>query len=414
MDYTPLEESVAAQSGLTSAVGFTIESAWGTAPVTQSGGSGSIGIAGTNPERFFICDPSDGFSAKADLVVPPNEVDADVQVVRTILQSRGYGGSLSHKADPENLYYALLGVSGRDVQTTLAAGAYQHTFTPAHTAPSFTVEEVLGSGSQGRLTTGVVVHTVELDFGPILTAKVSGTGRHAIPNNYLNHAGAAFEDYDYTPAQTVYPDALGGSGALTLALTAAPAFVDVAQTSGGWGNGPLVWASIANGSHIAGAFLAIDGTPEPAATLLPGMKLTFQRKVDVDLAMGSGFDPGAVTGNEWTCEIQALNILFQDNSIAQSHLRHSAISLNFRLNGPPIGSTGHSYSLEIYLPNVQLTENPVKITSGRMLNVGKAAARRDPVLGYAVQVTAVNSFSNASLAGLASANPGGLGGWVNA
>lgn len=409
---------MATQNGITSAVGLAIESAWGNVPVTiVSGNAYTVGVATTNPLRYQIVDPGEGILPKGTIDVPTTEIDGSISVQRTIMSAKRYEGNIAWKADPENLFYSLLGTFGSCVQTTAQASTgsqspavYQHVYQPSKYIPSFTVEEDLGLQTQGRLTTGCCFRSLELDFGPVLMARAALYGKHQLPNVYPNVAGTAYTSYDFTNAQTIYPAAIGGNDVKTLIMTASPGYVDVAQVTGGLGNGPLVWAGVGYGGTLTTAYLSIDGVPATGAQVLPGFKLSLTRDLLGDQTAGAGYDLGAITPGSFVATISGLNVIFEDNSWVTAFLKHAYIGLNIKLTGPAIGTSGKSYSLEIYCPNLNFTQADVVVSGERMINVATATAVR---LGATkeITVTDLSTVSNASLLGTQASAPGGGGGF---
>lgn len=418
-----------AQSGLPTSVGLCLESSFRVPPITLLSGSNyAIGITGTNPHRFWVVEPGGGIEGTPTVEHPEDEIDGSIMPVRTILTGKEYNGSFTWKADPENLYYPLLGILGKDVQTILNASGSNntaqvsnHVFTPNIFAPSFTSEEEFGDHNYGRVSSGVVIPEFSLDFSAIVTATASFYGHRQVPNVYPASSGADTE-YDFTSAGTdLIPDQMGGNGTKTWQRTASPTYVDVAQ--GANGNGPLVHGGITFGSvggNFASAYLtytANDGTVTPytGAQILPGLNIRWSRKVDSQMIFGSGFDKGAVTGSQLVCGGR-ISLLFSDTTILKRVMGHATWGLNFKVRGNKIGSTTQCYTLEVYLPHLTLLNVPVNIPDGPIIINSDFVATKDPSLGYHSKVTLINTVDNTSLGGGASTNgaAGGLGGWNNA
>jgi hypothetical protein len=413
-----------------------IESAWRSAPVTLvSGPNYSVGIASTNPHRFMLLDASTGFPLKPVIDAAKKEIDGDFEVRRTILQAKQYDGGFTWKVDPENSYYMLLGMLGKDVQTQLAFvgsaasnNVFKHVLQPNSTRgyqPSFTIEEIFGDQTIGRLTTGCVVQKLVFTFGPTVTCQASIYGYRQIPNSYPNSAGAR-TDYNYTNAYAVMPSQIGGDGTkqLKATLNTAATYVDVAEPTvggSGTGNGPMTFASAINGT-LGGAyatnFLTVDGTGV-AIEILPGSTISMERVIDRFQVAGSDFDMGATAAHEWDVTGK-LDMLFIDNTIPLAVMRRSNLGLNFKLNGPQIGTTAYNYGVEFYVPRFNLLDGGVEIPSAAIMTGGNFQAKKDlsgitavSAVNTAVQVILTNTTDNTSLAGTAGTTgaAGGLGGW---
>lgn len=394
------------QSGIPSAVGLCLESTWGVPPTTAtSGNARAIGIVNTNPHRFFVVDPGGGFPPRPEVVTPHDEIDGDIELKRTMLTSKSYSGGFSLKADPEALYYILLGIFGKDVQTTLESGVYKHVFTKNVYVPSFTLEEIFGDQTYGRVSSGIHIDRVELDFARILTARFNAYAQHQIPNTYLE--SGVQTDYDFTSGQLVMPTIMGGNGVKTWARTASPGYIDVAQ--GNNGTGPLVFAGAGYGSEAAfsASYVQIDNV-NYGISLLEGSSLTIDRTIDRRMTGGSGHDIGACVGNQLVVSGN-LNALFTDNYIPRAALRHSKVGINLKFSGIAVGLS-NVYSLEVYLPHVKLSDTGPDIPGGTIMLNSRFTAKQSASEGYSVKVTLVNTFTNASLSGNAP-NAGGLGGW---
>ena len=373
-----------------------------------SAGTGPLETPG-NPHRFFIVEPGAGVLAKPMLNKPFNELDGGFELKRTILEQKQYEGTFKFFADGENLQYLLMGMFGRDIQTQLTAGANQHQFSlnSLGYAPSFSVEEIFGDATYGRLSTGCLVEKLTLDFANTLTAEAQVCAFRQIPNSYPQHASLSPADFTFGAAASVYPDCIGGNGTNTLVRTSQPAYIDVAQ--GNNGQGPFVFGSAAAGSQsgFSGGFVTIDGASY-AAELQPGLQIMLERKLDRQLVMGSGYDQGVVSGQELQVTGK-LPVVFTDASIPLAGLRHSDVGLNFKLVGGQIGSTGEMYSLEIYLPRVKLENVGLQANDNLLVVNATFTARADPALGCSALLTLVNSFDSTGVDSLAP-GAGGLGG----
>jgi len=410
-----------AQTGLTTAVGLCLESSWRTSPISlQSGANYLIGVTGTNPHRFFIVEPGGGFSATPDIVVPDGEIDGDIELRRTIMQGKTYEGGYAFKADPENLYYPLLGMLGKDYETTLNASGSsaaplvaKHQMTTGMYAPSFTLEEIFGDANYGRASSGVVLTSLELDFGKILTARLNGYGHRQVPNEYKNSAGVN-TDYTFTSTYTPIPNQMGGDGTKLWKCTPSPTYVDVSAPD--CGNGPLVFAAMEFGTiggQFTGAFLTLNGVAFPNAEILEGFQLRFNRNVDSRMVGGSGFDPGSCTGNQLTITGR-LSVMFKDTAFLLNALKHCKAGLNMKFRGPRIGLSSFYYMLEVFLPDIRLLNVPIEIPDGPIIISTDFVARKVDSLGYSCLITLTNTTSNALFGGEAGTTgaAGGLGGFT--
>lgn len=413
------------------------EAVWGQPPTTSQGTSGGftnqlLGVAYSRPHRFFVVEPGDGIQAKATVENPANEIDGTMETTRTILSEKVYHGGFDFKADPENLYYPLLGIFGKDAGGTTQAsnstqvGMYTHTLVPNSTAGSFAIEEIFGDATYGRLTGGYIIESVEITVGKIVTAKMLGYGKKQAPNTYpdQNNANQDYvfnSTYSLIPGNTVWPLMGGntdaGSNPKAWKCTPTPVYCDVAQSgsatapSGPGGNGPLSFAGMAYGSQagFASAFIKIDGVAQPNIEILPGFTIGFYRALDVSMIAGSQFDIGACTSKAWTCKGKML-FNFKDQSVQQAYLRHSTFALNFKLLGPKNGTSGTNWAAEFYIPNMHFLTSGPNIPEGAIQAGGEWVARQDPSVTpapYTAQVILTNSVVSGSIAGGGS---GGLGG----
>lgn len=415
-----------AQTGLSSAVGLCIESIFRQVPLTLiTGQNYGVGVPNTNPHRFFTIEPGGGLAAKPSISIPDNEIDGDVQLSRTVKEAMTYDGSFSFKVDGENIVFPLLGVMGRAVQTVKQAADSTHSpavnswmFTPFKYAPSFSVEEVLGDGTYARLSSGSVITKLELDFGKTVMGSLGITPHRQVPNVYLNATNIQ-TDYDFGINKTIIPAQMStalGNGTNTWQRTTAPGFIDV--PSGATGNGPFVFGAmtfgtsgtVANGLGSPNAFYMSyadqTGTMYGInADILEGVKLTFDRKIDSQMTAGSSFDPGAVTGSQFSTTGH-IDFLFKDSSIVLAAIRHSQVCINFKLVGNLIGTSGQQYSLEVFLPHVKLTNvSGPSIVDGPLVVGCDFAAKKDPSNPNAVVITLQTTANQNTTPGM-----GGRGG----
>lgn len=401
-----------AETGLTSAIGLAIESYFRETPITVATGINyNVGITGNNPHRFFTVEPGGGLIAKPEVQVPDNEIDGQVETTRTMLVSKSYNGNYSFKGDAENMYYPLLGMFGRDVQTAVqTAGTvitpsmFQHVFTPNKYAPSFTAEEIFGAANYGRLSGGTVIQRLTITFGKVITCQMELIPYRQVPNTYLN-ASNAMTDYGFGATAAVIPPQMStlADGANTWTRTASPTYVDVEQDQGTTPgtNGPFVFAKVVyglQGGNFAAAFMTVDGTAVQVE-LLEGFTVVLERKIDSSMIAGSGFDPGACTGSQWTVGGK-FNILYKDTVIQAAALRHSKLAMNFQVLGLIPGTGTHAFALDVFIPNMRIT-SPVgpDVNDGPIMVGGDWRARRNPSSGWGVQVTLINTYDNTQLGG---------------
>jgi hypothetical protein len=417
-----------AQTGLATAVGMTIERAFREAPLSLiSGTNYNLGIATTNPHRFWTIDPGGGIIGKPDIDAPDGEIDGDVELKRTIKRGMSYEGSFSFKADAENLMYPLLGMFGRDqysqiqsVTSAITAAMYRHVFTPNKYAPSFSLEEIFGDAATGRVTGGMTVLSLDLDFQATVMARMNVRGHRQVPNNLF--ADGSFTDYHYGSGNNIIPgnmSTLFGNGTNTWNRTPTPGYVDIEQEqpTQRMGSGPFTFAGMQYGTATPAGTLALGGAPDftTAATafisidgvavtdgieILTGPALSLSRNITSQMIAGSGYDPGAATGNQFSASGR-LPILFNDMTIYEAVLRHSRVSLNFRIFGirPGVGGA-KNYMLEVYVPNVRFlnVSGPIS-TDGPITEDLSWRARKDPNLGYSCLVMLQNQFDASQLAG---------------
>lgn len=399
-----------AQSGIPSAVGLCIEEAWGTVPITVSSGYANVIGKTTCPHRFCIVNPGGSNAPTADRVKPHDEIDGSFSLKRNFITGKQYPFSFEVKADPEVLYYPCLGIFGRDIQTLVETGVYDHVFRQGNYRPSFSLETILGDGTYGQVTSGCLFERLEIDLAATVGARFSGYGKHHTPNAYFE--SGALTAYDFGSAQNVIPTAMGGNTFKTFARTAAPTYVDVASAA--LGDGPLVFASMAYGrigGLFASAFVTVDGVAKDI-DLLEGSNITLEKNLDRRLTGGSGYDMGACIGNQFVVTGR-LNLLFRDNTFEQAMLKDLKIGLNLKLVGASIGASSF-YEFEIYVPQFRLDAGAPSIPGGALLLDLPFTAQQDAVLGYDVQFRLRNTFDNSTLAGTYASTPGGLGGWQNA
>jgi Phage tail tube protein len=402
-------------SGKATAVGACIESVWGQTPLTVvAGAANTIGIPATNPHRFARMEPSGGIAAEATVEVPTDELDGGYQATRGYITDKKYNGDFSLKVDPENLYLFLLALLGRDMQTNLvAAGSNggipvnKHVLKFGKNAPSLTFEEIFANG-MGRVTPGSFVQVIELTEtqNKPITAKISLYGKHQVPNFYPNAAGVNTA-YTYGATQQVIPAQVGGDGTKTWAPTAVPTYVDVLT-------GPLVFGSMGlgnQGGQFANSFVTLAGVAYPMSIL--EVTTTMTREIAMHQVGGSGLDPGDCVGNVFTVTGK-INALFKDYNSVLAHLGSQDIGMNWQFVGPAIGGSGVNYSKETFVSRAKLTKAPLPLSAKELMINSEFSAYLDPTVGSLIVQTLINTFDNTSLAGLASSNPGGLGGWVAA
>lgn len=399
------------QSGRTSVVGLCIESSFRSAPLTLLSGSVyNVGITGTNPMRFFTVEPGGGYTDGTTKEVGTDEQDGDSSIHRVTLTGKTYPGKDSAKLDPENLYYPLLGVFGKDVETTLTSGAYRHVFTPTlRNMPSFSMEEQYGDGSNGRLSTGVLIPGLHITHAAVLQWQADYYGHRQIPNRYPAAAGLD-TDYDFTSVAGLLPSQLGGDHTKQVKLNLAPTSVDVAE--GNCGNGPLVHANMRTGtaSGFSTGFITLNDVIIDAK-IQPGWVLDTVRDVESHMTGGSGFDPTDPVGNVINVSGK-MDVLFTDNTIYEANLANCKLGINMVYVGAQIASTGYYYSYEVYLPRVKLINAPVNRSQKTMMVPLTFQAEKDAALGYEIKVTLQNAYTHATLAGgTASYTGGALGGW---
>jgi hypothetical protein len=389
------------QSGWTSAVGLAIESQWLNVPLTGSGNPYTIGIAGSNPLRFQIIEPSMGIEPVA-MLDNKDEVDGSIEDVRQTLLAKTYKGQFSFPVDAETLYYWAIGMLGRDVQTTVAASGggnpavYDHAMSPYLHAPSFTVEEDLGTRMFGKLTSGAIVEGLSLDFGQMLTAKGMLTGHRHIPNTYP--LSGVNTEFVFGSNVGLLPTQMGGSGTTQVISTASPSYVDVAAAASG--NGPLTWASLNYGNQtgFTSAYMLVKGQPV-TIELLAGSTLEMSRKLDSRQSGGSGYDPGSATGGKLKGKGKLVAI-YSNMMLPAAAMDFSQIGLDLLFRGPQIGTTGYYYELEVYLPHMKLVRAPVGEQNDTILINSDYVVRMDTTGAHGIQLRLRNTFNNASMAGL--------------
>jgi hypothetical protein len=389
-----------AQSGRSSAVGWGIESAFRSAPLTNLSGSVyRAGIDATNPMRFVGVEPGGGYPTKPTKDVSTTEQDGDYETHRITLTGKLYDGKDSWKMDPENAYYPLLGITGRDVENTITAGVYDHVMYhkfPGY-MPSFTQEESFGDASSGQLSTGVCFNEVTINHNAILMMECSYYAHRQIPNRYPA-AGGVDTDYDFTNAAGLLPSQLGGDHTKQVKINLSPSYVDVAETN--CGNGPLVFANMANGNAasyagasgaaFSSAFVTLNDNAIQA-DFLPGFSIKMTRDIERNMVGGSGYDASVPVAGAFTVSGK-MDIIFRDNQI---------------------GSTGYYYEYEVYLPHVKFLDADRTRADKTMSVGGNFHAKKDPVLGYSCRIRLRNAFTHASLAGGYPQAGNGLGGWAS-
>lgn len=399
------------QSGRSSVVLLGIESSFRAAPLTLlSGVVYNAGIAGTNPMRAFTVEPGGGYADGTTKEVGVDEQDGDSNIHRVTLTGKTYPGKDTAKLDPENFYYPGLGCLGRDVETTLAAGAYKHVLTPTlRHMPSFVMEEQYGDASSGRFSTGVIIPALHITHGAILQWQADYYAHRQIPNRYPNSTQID-TDYDFTNVAGLLPSQLGGDHTKQIKLNLAPTSVDVAE--GNCGNGPLVHANMRFGtaSGFSAGFITLNDAIIDAR-IQPGWGLDIVRDIESHMSGGSGFDPTDPVANV-TNVSGKMDFLFTDNTIAAANLSNCKFGINMQYVGAQIGSTGYYYSYEVYLPRVKLLNAPVTRMGKTMMLNTTFQAEKDSSLGFEVKITLVNSFTHATLSGTtATYGGGGLGGF---
>ncbi len=393
-------------TGLTGAAGMAVESQFCTVPLNGSASPYTIG-GSANPLRYFALLPGSGMTGSPTLQAKP-EVDGGVEQRRILMLGKTYSGTLTWHADPENLHYPLMGALGRDIQTLVQSASvsqspavYRHVFLPGSTAPSFTIEEDMGDGLYSRLSAGAVVERLDLHFGTSVTAAMELAACRQLPNTYPNAAGSSVSTlFGSTPA--LLPPALGGDGVKTVSRTTAPAYVDLPG-----GSGALAFAGVGPGSQNGGAWLAAGGQALNAQ-MLPGTRIRIERAYSLPQTAGSGYDPGAAVGGRLAVSGR-LVALYEDMSLPAASLAFQPVSLNFRVTGPLLGTSGQAAWMEVWVPNLCFERTPLPFAEGAMLLNADWTAQVDSSAGFSVQITLQNSFNTAALGGQGAS--GGPGGW---
>jgi len=402
-----------AQSGRSSAVGFAIESAFRSAPLTNlSGNVYNAGIAATNPMRFIGVEPGGGYPTKPTKDVASTEQDGDFEVHRITLTGKLYDGKDSWKLDPENAYYPLLGILGRDVESTVTSGVYDHVMYAKfpHYMPSFTQEESFGDATNGQLSTGVCFNEITLNHTAILMMEANYYAHRQIPNRYPA-AGGVDTDYDFTSTAGLLPSQLGGDHTKQVKINLSPNYVDVAQTN--CGNGPLVFANMFNGNAagFSSAFVTLNDNPI-TADFLPGFSVKLTRDIERNMVGGSGYDASVPVAGGFSVSGK-MDIIFRDNQVIQGTLANCKFGINMLFRGAQIGSTGYYYEYELYLPHLKFMDADRTRADKTMTVGGNFQAKKDPVLGYSCQIRLRNAFTHAALAGQYPQDGAGLGGWLS-
>lgn len=400
------------QSGRSSAVGLAIESVYGNVPLTAGAGNlNSIGIPATNPLRFFMVEPGGGFPVKPTKEVS-TDIDGDFQRHRIIMTGKLYDGKDTFKFDPENAYYPFLGMIGRDVETTLAAGAYQHVFYDGFPLyqPSFTMEEQFGDATSGRVSSGVCFAALSINHAAVISGSATLYAKRQIPNRYPA-AALVDTDYDFTNQAGLLPSQMGGDHTKQIKLTLSPSYVDVAEQN--CGNGPLVYANNSTGTAagFSNTFMTINDVAYPVK-ILPGWTCDFARAIERFMTGGSGFDADTPVGSGFDVSGK-MDVLFTENTFPSNVLANCKFGVNMRFVGAQIGATGFYYTYEIFLPRMRFLDTDVSRDDKAIFTGGSFHCERDPSLGYTAKVVLINSFTHASLAGQHGAYLGsGLGGWL--
>lgn len=411
-----------ALAGKPSKVGFYIESAHKTVPITTAGGAANtLGIAATNPGRFFIVSGG-GMGGDPEIEFPEGEMDGSRERKRSIYIAHGpngtYPGQFPFLGDGETLYYPLLGTMGNDVQTQLAASAtgqapFKHVFKfDQNYRPSFTCEEILGDATVGRVTAGCVFPGLDFSLGKILSMALSSLGYGQVPNMYV--AAGVETTYDFTSSQTVIPGQLGGDGTKTWARTASPVYVDVAQ--GNSGNGPFTFAQIqyGNESGFSSHYMLRNGAAYVSgdAKVLEGGRISLANNISPYMTTGSGYEAGQCVLNDHKVS-GVFPTFFINNEQLIGTRNHDKFSLNMMYRGPQIGSSGFYYDLEFHIPHLKFTTPPPTLQNSALMLDGKWDAIYDATAGYSVKITLTNTTSNALLGGVAPlSGDGGLGGFT--
>jgi hypothetical protein len=402
-----------AESGIRSAFGMAIENKFRKVPLTGD----QVGIANTNPLRFWTVEPDGGFMARPDIVVPHDEIDGDIGLKRTILAAKDYDGGETWKADAENLVLALLGLFGQTKETQIAGtttttitDVYKQVFTKAGKLPSFTVEEIFGEHAYGRLSSGVIINRLDMTFGRVMMARMGAVPYRQIPNRYILPSTGADVDYDWTNADGDLPAQMqDGTEGVQAKITATPTYIDVDPTD--CGDGPFVHARIINGSKAGfeSNFLTLNDDPL-TYSIEEGFTINCFRDTESHHIAGSGYDPGDTTANAFHCEGR-FDVLYRDNVILKNTLAKCRFGLNFKIVGIPIGNSGQSYSIEFHVPRFRFLESQTNKSARAMRTGGGWVAEVDPVLGYEVEITLISTTSVADWGGKVGDSPGGLGGW---
>lgn len=403
------------QSGILSAFGMAPETKFRKVPVTAE----QVGIATTNPHRFWTIEPDGGFPATPDIWAANDEIDGSASRRRTILTAKDYDGRQSFKADGENLDIPLLGVYGTVTETQVFNGTvtplvdvYKKVYVQGGKKPSFTAEEIFGLGNYGRLSSGVIIPRLDMTFGRMIMASINAVPYRQIPNRYIKNDGND-EDYNWTDdLANVLPAAMqDGTEGVQAHITAAPTLIDVVPDA--CGDGPFVHARIVKGTETGfeDTFFKLNGITDLDFMVPEGFSINQYFDYESHHIMGSGYDPGATNSNAFNVEGR-LDVLFEDNDLILNTLAHCYFGLNFKVQGILIGNSGIRYSLEYHIPRFRFLNSDTVTPARAMMTGGNWVAELDPEFGYEAKVTLINTTKVSDWAGEESSDPGGLGGYT--
>lgn len=404
------------QAGKVSAVILYPEATQATVPYSASGTPRSIGNS-TSVGRAMKVNPSNGIQA-AVVAEAPSEIDGNIQPMRHFLTGKTYTGAFEGIVDPQELHYLATGVFGRDVQSVLQAvdtthttAAYRHVFKPTRKTVTFTTEEIFGDATYARLTSGVAVSSLRLNFnGGMIGYSANLIGSRQTPNTYPN-ASDVLTSYDFGSSSAVLPIAMGGNGTITVQRTASPSYPSVAQ--GNQGNGALAWAGLRYGSQSGfdDAYIQINGTDFTNAKLTASGYVEIVRNLHAQMVGGSGFDQDLLATTEVTTRGQ-IQLTYETNEVISAMLGHSTLALNIKFKGELIGDSGQYYAMELYLPTCKINSAPLALTNDLMMITVEFDAIYNSSLSGSMSLTLDNTLDVSSLAGQTGSFTGALGGWA--
>jgi hypothetical protein len=342
----------------------------------------------------------------------PEQIDGSNSRLQHYMTAKTYQGQFGGIFDPPALRHFLRNHFGRDVQataqvlTTTKIAAYSHALYPTRKTNTLSIEEGIGDGSIGRLTSGCVVTNLEITLGEILTYMATITGHAQIPNAYA--VSSVDTDFTFTSSAANLPVRMGSA---STKVTTTPTFVDTAQ--GNQGNGGLVFAGNAFGaeSGFSATYLTINGSSFTDFEWLAGSKIVSNRALESAQYGGTGYDSTPMTSNGAGVS-GTLNFTYKAADLLNAALAHKTLAINLKFVGSLMGTSTIYSAVEFHIPRAKVNAMPLNIGMGMMQATIDFDAIYDSTAGYEFKLTTYDTTDCSAWGDATGTYSGNLGGIV--